>query len=96
MAGVEWWQSIHDTIEAARKDGEVELFICGGGEIYRACLPLATKMYITIIHAAIEKPIDTWFPPFNLNDWSLVHEEHLPECVFFDYVRAEPAVESIG
>lgn len=93
MAGVEWWHNIHDAIKAAQMAGETELFICGGGEIYRACLPLATKMYITIIHLPTQKTIDTWFPPFNIHDWALVREEHLPECNFYDYVRAEPAVE---
>ena len=90
MAGVEWWHSIHDAVEAARMAGETDLFICGGGEIYRACLPLATKMFITIIRVPIDKPIDTWFPRFNVNDWCPAREEHLPECDFYDYVRVVP------
>lgn len=90
LAGVEWWPSIHDAIAAARATAETELFICGGGEIYRACLPFATRMYLTIVHVPINKPIDTWFPSFQQSDWSLVAEQHRPECDFLDYVRATP------
>jgi dihydrofolate reductase len=73
--------------------GETELFICGGGEIYRACLPLASKMYITIVNVPTEKIIDTWFPSFNIHDWVLAREEHLPQCGFYDYVRAVPSIK---
>lgn len=88
IAGVEWWRSIHDAIESMRSAGESELFICGGGEIYRACLPLATRMYLTIVRVPTASPIDTWFPRFDIADWQLVRETHLPECDFADYVRA--------
>ncbi|MGC8560920.1 MAG: dihydrofolate reductase [Phycisphaerae bacterium] len=85
--GVEWWTSIHDAVNAAQMAGETELFICGGGEIYRACLPLATRIYMTMIRVPIQATVDTWFPAFNAGDWQLVGEEHLPECDFLDYVR---------
>ncbi len=85
--GVEWWTSIQDAIDAARMAGETELFICGGGEIYRACLPLATRMYVTMIRVPTQATIDTWFPSFNTADWRLVREEHLPECDFLDHIR---------
>lgn len=96
MAEVEWWHGIDDAIAAARAMAETELFICGGGEIYRACLPLATRMYLTIVRVPIEKPIDTWFPSFRSGDWSLVGEQHLPECDFLDYVRSAPPASHIG
>lgn len=87
QAGVQWWSSIDDAVQAARIAGETELFICGGGEIYRACLPSADRMYLTIIRVPSQAPIDTWFPPYSTADWTLVREEHLPECDFLDYRR---------
>ncbi|HET6420940.1 MAG TPA: dihydrofolate reductase [Geobacteraceae bacterium] len=37
-----------------------EAFICGGGEIFRAAMPLADRIYLTVIHEKIEG--DTYFP----------------------------------
>lgn len=39
--GVEWFADIAAAIEWARKHGETELFVAGGGEIYAAALNLA-------------------------------------------------------
>lgn len=51
----------HDLPEAISMAGDgVEAFICGGGDIYRQAIPLATKIYLTIIHETYEG--DTFFP----------------------------------
>jgi dihydrofolate reductase len=55
---------------------ENEVFVIGGGEIYRLALPLADRIYLTVVHANVEG--DTTFPPFEEGDWALVHEEHHP------------------
>jgi dihydrofolate reductase len=47
-------------------DGK-EVFIIGGGEIYRLALPYADKMYLTFVDAEI--PADTFFPEFNEKEW---------------------------
>ncbi len=39
---------------------EEELFVCGGGEIYAQALPLASRIYLTVVHAAY--PGDAFFP----------------------------------
>lgn len=52
---------VHDRdevlLEAADAD---ELFICGGGEVYREFLPLADKIYLTVLHRVVEG--DVLFP----------------------------------
>jgi dihydrofolate reductase len=55
---------------------EEEVFVIGGGEIYRLALPLADRIYLTLVHADVEG--DTFFPPFEAGDWALVSEEHHP------------------
>lgn len=56
---------------------EREVFVVGGGEIYRQALPFADRIYLTVIHAEIEG--DTWFPPFETSDgWMLESEERHP------------------
>jgi dihydrofolate reductase len=41
--------------------------VVGGENLYRQTLPLASRMYLTLIHAQIEG--DACFPKFDLGDW---------------------------
>tara|TARA_B100001778_G_scaffold91892_1_gene75028 strand:- start:2467 stop:2961 length:495 start_codon:yes stop_codon:yes gene_type:complete len=54
-----------------------EIIIIGGSEIYKLALPLVKKLYITYVDGSYSG--DTWFPNFNLNQWSLESSEDL-EC----------------
>lgn len=49
---------------------DCDIFIIGGGTIYRQFLPYADRIYLTIIHTEIEG--DTYFPEINLDEWLLV------------------------
>ena len=65
-----------DSLEAALRraqtiaeaDGAEEIMIGGGGEIYRAALPLADRLYITHVEAAPEG--DTTFPDIDPAVWA--------------------------
>lgn len=48
-------------------------FVIGGGEIYAQALPLAERLFVTWVEAAIEG--DTFFPAWNPGEWRLVAEE---------------------
>lgn len=56
-------------------DPQQENFVIGGGEIYRAFLPFAQKMYLTRIYKHFEG--DTLFPNFPETEWKLEEEEHV-------------------
>ncbi len=63
--------------EALRPEpGETERFVVGGGEIYREALPLADRLYLTIVHAEVEG--DVVFPPLDPDGWEVVSEERHP------------------
>lgn len=49
-----------DQISAMRGDRQV--FICGGGEIYRQALPYCSDIYLTHVKRSVEG--DAFFPPF--------------------------------
>ncbi len=66
--------SIEAAIDYARNNNEKELFITGGGAIFKQAFPLADKLYITRIHHSFEA--DTWFPPFDKNEWTLIRNEN--------------------
>jgi len=55
--------------------GEEEVFICGGGELYREALPFAGRLYLTVIHLTVDG--DTFFPEIPAGDFSIVD---LQEC----------------
>lgn len=55
-----------------------EFMVMGGGEIYKAFLPHASKMLITNINAPFVG--DTYFPEANYLEWAHVSEElHQPD-----------------
>lgn len=72
---------------------EDEVFIIGGGEIYRQALPIADKLYLTKILASFPEA-DTFFPGINYNEWRMVgtethpaDEKHAHSFSFVDYER---------
>jgi dihydrofolate reductase len=65
--------SIEDAMSRCGKDDEV--FIIGGGSVYRQFMPFADRLYITHIHKKADA--DTWFPVIDPEIWKPVErEEH--------------------
>ena len=66
--------SLEEAIEHAKKNKETELFIIGGGQIYKEAIEkgLIDKMYIT--HVQQEFDGDTFFPEIDLSIWHKVKE----------------------
>ncbi|WP_298140466.1 dihydrofolate reductase [Flavobacterium sp.] len=64
--------SLEKAIEMAPKNEDV--FIIGGGEIYKQSIEIADKIEVTKVHATFEA--DTYFPDIDLDKWKLVLEEH--------------------
>ncbi|MFH4785345.1 type 3 dihydrofolate reductase [Vibrio diabolicus] len=79
IEGVTTVTSIEQALEVA---GDVEeVMIIGGGAIYAACLPMANKLYVTHIEAAIDG--DTQFP-----DWGDQFKETYSETYQADEKNA--------
>lgn len=57
--------SLEAAIEACGNDDEI--FIIGGAELYRAALPLASRVYLTTVEAEPEG--DTFMPELGPADW---------------------------
>lgn len=53
--------SLSAAIETCKKKGKTA-WVCGGHEIYKEALPLADKLYLTLIDASF--PGDVFFPPW--------------------------------
>lgn len=50
-----------------------EIFVIGGGEIYRQFMPVAGKLYVTEVETECEG--DVYFPSYLKEDWELVSSE---------------------
>lgn len=75
-AGAEVASSLASGLALARQDGnEDECFVIGGAAILHAALPLASRIYLTRVHAEVAG--DVLFP-FDPNQWHLHAEEHHP------------------
>ena len=56
------------------KEESDEVFVIGGGMVYRQMMPLADKLYITHIHHSWEDA-DTFFPEIKADEWEKTSEE---------------------
>ena len=64
--------SLEKAIEICPKNEEV--FIIGGGEIYKQSINIADKVELTRVHTKVEA--DTFFPEVDPEKWEVVFEEH--------------------
>ncbi len=70
-------RSLAEGSEIAQKNGESELFIIGGGEIYRMGLDISDRIYLTEIAGKFEGNVT--FPEFSNLDWEEVSRKHHPK-----------------
>ena len=66
--------TIEEALEYAEAQGQHEVFIIGGGQIYSQSLPHAQKLYITEINENFEG--DTYFPEFDHSHWDEISRKH--------------------
>ena len=62
---IEVYHSIEAALDAVK--GVEEVMIIGGMSLYKQALPLADRLYMTLVHAELEG--DAWFPAFDTTQW---------------------------
>ena len=67
----------------------------GGGEVYAACLPRATRLCLTHVDTVVEGA-DAFFPAFDPAGWQVTHREahaadakHAHAFEFVDYLSVD-------
>ena len=73
--------SIKELLE--KTTNENEIFIIGGGIVYEQFIGIADYLYITYLDKEFEG--DTFFPPFNLDDWELMDLEVIDDDPTVDF-----------
>jgi len=91
LEGAEWVNSLQEALDLCRDEDEV--FIIGGAYVYSQTLPIADKLYLTLIDDA-PQDADAYFPTVNYEEWDEeLHEEHpaderhAHDYVFLNLVR---------
>jgi len=71
LPGAKIASSIEDALQQCGDD--LEVFVIGGAQLFRAALPLAQRLYLTTIEADFEG--DTYMPELALSEWQLIGQE---------------------
>ncbi|RWO12362.1 MAG: diacylglycerol kinase, partial [Mesorhizobium sp.] len=79
--GVETVHSLDEAIRLAKARGRCmagadEICIIGGGEIYAQALPLADRLHVTHVLAAVDG--DAHFPPIDPDLWRIGRSQDVP------------------
>lgn len=78
----------HDIDEAMAQAGAGEVFVAGGGQIYRQTIERAHRLYLTVIDRDMEG--DTFFPAFDRSNFRVVEQERHPDGALpFDFITLE-------
>lgn len=64
--------TIEDALSAA---GEGEVMVIGGAKLYEQLLPVADRLYVTLLETHFEG--DTFFPEIDDNDWQEISREEI-------------------
>ncbi len=63
--------SIEDAL--SKCDRTDEIFVIGGGSVYRQFMPITDRLYITHVHRKC--PADIYFPEIDPEEWSVIQQE---------------------
>ena len=75
--------SIEKAIKISRNNSDEEIFIIGGGEIYKDSFKFIDKLYITEIKSKIEG--NTYFPNWDRNEWTEISRINHPSDKIHKY-----------
>ena len=88
--GCEMAASLEDALNMVQHEDEV--FVIGGGSIYRQAWEFADRLYLTIVHTEVQG--DTFIPNVDENVWKEVNRQDFKagekddfDYSFVDYVR---------
>ncbi len=87
-SGVIIAHSIDESLNMALQNGEEEVFIIGGGELYLASQSYWDRVYLTEVDTQIDQKGAVFFPRMDPDQWDLVYRQRQSkeEKTPYDYV----------
>lgn len=87
--------SVAEALQVAAGRGARELLVCGGGEAYTACMPVANRLVLTHVDSRLGHGVP--FPTVQPDEWQQTSRETFPadathawELSFATYERIRP------
>jgi dihydrofolate reductase len=68
--------TVEEAIEKAKESDAKEIFIIGGGEIFKQTIGKVNRIYLTRVHTIAEG--DTSYPELDASQWELTSSESFP------------------
>ncbi len=68
--------NVSDAVQKAAESNCNEIFIIGGGEIFKQSMEPANRIYLTLVHTTIDG--DAFFPAIDESIWQLVSNDDFP------------------
>jgi len=89
ISGCTMAYSIEEAVE--KMEDEKENFIIGGGSVYRQFLPLASRLYLTVVQKDFDA--DTFFPEIDYSQWKTIErEDHMEEELPYYYINLKKKI----
>lgn len=79
--------SVEKALSEASKVEQEEIFIVGGGMLYKSTIHLADRLYLTVVYD--EPEADTFFPDYSDFKKIIEKEDHLASNPPFSYITLE-------
>lgn len=97
--GAQQFTALDQALEWIYRQGEQEVFLIGGGQVYQSGLPMADRLLLTEVDAQPEG--DTLFPEYHAVEWEEIareshpaDEKHAHACSFVTLERIKKRKES--
>lgn len=91
--GFHYADGLENALDTAKKHDSEEIFVIGGGEIYKQSLPHLKRLYLTLVDGHFPQA-DTFFPDWG-SGWTETFREHHPaderHAFAFDFLILEKA-----
>lgn len=90
--GFVYFDGIYKAIEFAKQLPHAsEIMIIGGGQVYRQCLPIADKIYLTTLD--IDLVGDVYFPKLDMGQWIEASKERCEDVIPYTYQVLDRRIE---
>ena len=80
--------SLKDALEIAKEKEKEEIFIIGGGQIYKEAINMADKLYLTKVDASYDA--DTYFPNYSRFKNIISSQKGKSENIGYEFVDFTP------
>ncbi len=69
--------SLSEAIEIAKRHDDTEIFVIGGGEIYKQALPVTDRLYLTLVDS--DSKGDVFFPEYEKEFTSIIEQSKVAD-----------------